>query len=281
MDHATLLISAYCDNDLSNDEGRQLVSWLREDPANVDRLAREFLWHSWVCDFMRQEQLQSSAWSKTLDGEAIPVSDQQPTRLLPTKPNKLGRWTLSVMAVALSVALCVAVYLSLAADHVVAQISSSNSAAVISDGEQVLAGALLHAGETLRVDRGNLIVTFECGTKVRVDAPAEFEVEGRSVGRLTRGTASARIPTQAIGFSIRTPLADIVDLGTEFRVDILDENRLDLHVFDGLVEVRLDKSFDHVREGPLRISEGRSTRFDAAANKIMTLKYDESLREEY
>jgi hypothetical protein len=140
---------------------------------------------------------------------------------------------------------------------------------------------MMHEGETLRIDRGDLVLTFACGAKVRVDAPAVFVVNGNSAGTLARGSASARVPTQAIGFAIHSPLADFIDLGTEFRVQILDEDRLELHVFDGLVEVRLDKRFHDAHDGPLTFSEGRSARFDLPANAIINLEYDESLREEF
>jgi hypothetical protein len=128
-------------------------------------------------------------------------------------------------------------------------------------------------------ERGSVVVTFGCGAKVRVDAPAVFTVDGEAEGTLDRGTASAHVPTQAIGFAIHTSLADIVDLGTEFQLHILDRDRLEIHVFDGMVEVKLDDRFNHAKDGPLKLTQGRSTRLDAIENNVITLEYDESLWE--
>ena len=56
--------------------------------------------------------------------------------------------------------------------------------------------------------------------------------------RLHRGTVVAKIPQQAIGFSIDTETAKLVDYGTEFGVHVAERGGgTNVLVFDGVVDV--------------------------------------------
>ena len=279
MDKAVLLLSQYCDNDLSADEQVEFVDWLKRDTAHVDRFVRATLLNSLLYDLTKEQGLQSSAWSHTLkDSDPyIPVQTAQSAAL----PRGKRVWMLAVAAVLLGVLASLAVLPSFKNPALVAQVTSLHGATVTSNGQAVLVGTLLPEGESLRVVDGSLLVTFECGAKAFIEGPAMFVVEGPSAGTLSRGMVSARVPTQAIGFAIHTPLVDVVDLGTEFQLKILSDKQVDLHVFDGLVEVHLAGKFKHAADGPLQISEGRSARFDLGANEIITLDYDETLKREF
>jgi ferric-dicitrate binding protein FerR (iron transport regulator) len=284
MDQAAILISSYCDESLSEEQLEALRCWLREDSAHTDRFARELLLNSRLCDLLREQQLQFDAWTDALEG-GVPSADMHPDKPTVAPPRHVSpnfrRRMIAMAAIASALAVAALVLIQPWRSHVVAQVSSVAGAAVKSDGTKVLAGAFLSEGEKLRVDRGSLMVTFGCGAKVLVAAPAVFTLNSETAGTLSRGVAAAHVPTQAIGFVIHTPLLKVVDLGTEFRLKLLANDQLELHVFDGLVDVHLGEQFDQVRVGPLKISEGRSIRFDAAAGKILTLKFDNSLRSDF
>ena len=279
MDKAVLQLSQYCDNDLSADEQVEFVDWLKSDTAHVDRFVRATLLNSLLYDLTKEQGLQSSAWSHTLkDSDPhIPIQTAQSAAF----PRGKRVWTLAVAAVLLGVLASVAVLPSFKSPALVAQVTSLQGAVVTSSGQNVLVGTLLPEGESLEVKSGSLLVTFECGAKAFVEGPALFVIEGPSAGTLSQGIVSARIPTQAIGFAIHTPLVRVVDLGTEFQLKILNDKQIDLHVFDGLVEVHLAQEFEHADDGPLRISEGRSARFDVDTNEVITLEYDETLKREF
>ena len=53
--------------------------------------------------------------------------------------------------------------------------------------------------------------------------------------RLVRGKLRAHVPPPAIGFQIHTPQGTVLDLGTEFALDVSEKNS-ELHVIDGEVE---------------------------------------------
>jgi hypothetical protein len=52
---------------------------------------------------------------------------------------------------------------------------------------------------------------------------------------LGRGTLTARVPPQAIGFTVVTPISRVVDLGTEFDVSVEDSGRTETLVREGRV----------------------------------------------
>jgi hypothetical protein len=91
---------------------------------------------------------------------------------------------------------------------------------------------------TLQVHTGLAELRFADGAKVVVEGPAEFEVHAANRGFLRRGKLVATVPPQAIGFTIGIPLAEIVDLGTEFAVEVHDGGRAEVEVLQGKVVLK-------------------------------------------
>ncbi|MFI4861578.1 MAG: FecR domain-containing protein, partial [Phycisphaerales bacterium JB063] len=99
-------------------------------------------------------------------------------------------------------------------------------------------GSIPQIGSRLRqgvyvLDAGAIQIAFDQGAAVIIEAPAEFELLDGNAGRLTRGQLVAQVPVSAHGFQIDTPTAEIVDLGTEFGVRVLDVGHTEMMVFDG------------------------------------------------
>lgn len=119
------------------------------------------------------------------------------------------------------------------------------------------AGQPLHAA-TYTLEAGILQVVYDNGAKVLLQAPARFELASNQLLRLHSGRLTARVPEAAIGFTVVTPTADVVDLGTEFGVTA-GENASEVHVFEGEVLVKTASEPD-----PLRLRENRASRIDLA-----------------
>src|SRR6185312_1134400 len=79
-------------------------------------------------------------------------------------------------------------------------------------------GAVLPAGQ-LRLDSGVVELAFASGARAAVEGPAEFNVIDRNMIELRLGKISADVPKNAIGFTVKTPNATVVDLGTRFGID--------------------------------------------------------------
>ena len=68
-------------------------------------------------------------------------------------------------------------------------------------------------------------------------APAKFEVNSATGVSLLRGKLVATVPHDVHGFAVTTPDGSVIDLGTQFGVEVLD-GRLATEVFQGQVQLQ-------------------------------------------
>lgn len=134
--------------------------------------------------------------------------------------------------------------------NVVIQNEATTSAvAVLTRGvdlvwEESGASPALHAplspGE-LKLRSGVAEIEFFQGARLCIEGPAEIKLISAGEAYCKRGRFSAEVPPHARGFRIGTPKGDLVDLGTEFGLD-LNSDTPTLHVFKGEVELHRSKS---------------------------------------
>jgi hypothetical protein len=96
-------------------------------------------------------------------------------------------------------------------------------------------GRLL-AGE-LELLAGKAELRFDNGAVVQLSGPIALDLRRVDDVFLKKGTLTAKIPPQAIGFSVFTPTSRIIDLGTEFKVDVAASGASDTSVLKGKVSV--------------------------------------------
>ena len=85
-------------------------------------------------------------------------------------------------------------------------------------------------GKRLELVSGVAEFLFGPGTRVAVEGPARFEVLSPSRIWLERGKLIAAVPKAAAGFTVSTQFADVIDLGTEFGVEVDTAGKTDVHV---------------------------------------------------
>lgn len=145
---------------------------------------------------------------------------------------------------------------------------------------QWLGGTRLKTGadlppQRLQLGRGLAELRFGCGASVVVEGPAEVTLDTPSQMTLHAGRLAAAVPNEAVGFVVRTPDAEVVDLGTEFGVHSGPLAATDVHVFKG--EVAL---------GPLRqnpadtapktlLTEGKAKRIATGQDDAKEISVDE------
>jgi hypothetical protein len=105
-------------------------------------------------------------------------------------------------------------------------------------GEVLKFGDTLRPGERLRLSRGVLQLTYETGAKVVLEGPVDMVMTTAIEAKLSAGKIAAAVPRFARGYTIMTPTAEVVDLGTEFGVSVDDSGASEIHVFDGDVVTR-------------------------------------------
>ncbi len=116
-------------------------------------------------------------------------------------------------------------------------------------------------------------IEFYQGARVAIEGPAEFELVSSGEATCTRGKLKAEVPPQAKGFRINTPQGSIVDLGTEFGLDV-NATHPEVHVFNGTVEL-------HKVSEPVKLVKGGQAMSFAAGSKLITanLSHFASLKE--
>ncbi|MDA7640453.1 FecR domain-containing protein [Opitutaceae bacterium] len=102
---------------------------------------------------------------------------------------------------------------------------------------QLAQGDSMKVGEYELTD-GIIQFVFENDVEVLVEAPARFRVDSPLLMALHEGRLSAKVPPQGIGFTVETPGSDVIDHGTEFGVEVDSDSQSEIHVFDGVVEVK-------------------------------------------
>lgn len=97
-------------------------------------------------------------------------------------------------------------------------------------------GEILSSGE-LRLGEGLIQIEFYSGVELIVEGPAELEIVSVASVICRQGKLRSLVPPNATGFSVLTPKFELVDLGTEFAINVTDDGRSDVHVFEGEVEL--------------------------------------------
>ena len=135
--------------------------------------------------------------------------------------------------------------------ELVATITNAHRCVWEKDDSDLSDGTALAAGRRLQLKEGLAELTFLDGAKVFLEGPATFDVQTARQGSLQHGNLVANVPKGAEGFSIRTPLATVIDLGTEFGVSVGKDGVVETHVFVGRVGVETKAS----QKEPARVVE--------------------------
>jgi hypothetical protein len=128
-------------------------------------------------------------------------------------------------------------------------------------------GKSIHPGEALKIESGTMELELKTGAKLVVEGPADWSVDDKNRVSLRAGKLLATVPAQAVGFSVETPTAKIVDLGTEFGVEVDDSQNTNVHVRKGEVSVRRPAQAVGQNQ-EVRLSAGRAIRLTTSGEVI-------------
>ena len=96
---------------------------------------------------------------------------------------------------------------------------------------------------------GAVQIDFFSGATMLIDEAADVNLVSSWEAECAHGKVTMHVPTPAIGFRLTLPGMKVVDLGTEFAVQV-DGAESSLHVFDGEVEAHVPGSqMQIIREG--------------------------------
>ncbi|MDD7984042.1 FecR domain-containing protein [Lentisphaera marina] len=93
--------------------------------------------------------------------------------------------------------------------------------------------------EILEIDSGMVLLRYENGAEIKLEGPCRYELKSLTYSKLAYGSLAARIPQAAQGFTVDSPTASVVDLGTEFSMLVKEDGETEVFVFEGEVETSL------------------------------------------
>ena len=106
-----------------------------------------------------------------------------------------------------------------------------------SDGHRTYRDGDVLPNGTIQFEKGVAEIDFFCGASLIVEGPAVLEVESDWSVRLVKGRLRANVPPAARGFIVKAADSEIIDLGTEFALEVGAESAR-IEVIDGEVELR-------------------------------------------
>lgn len=100
----------------------------------------------------------------------------------------------------------------------------------------------LKVGDSLKLGTYDLTsgvveLTLTSKAKVAIEGPAQFELTGYNAMQLKSGKLATDVPRLARGFSVQTPTARMVDLGTRFGTIVGEDKSSEVDVFQGRIRV--------------------------------------------
>lgn len=134
------------------------------------------------------------------------------------------------------------------------------------DGPQPSEGSPLPTGP-LRIRTGRVTLTLFNGVMLSVQGPADLNL--MSVERVfcREGKVRARAPAGADGFTVFAPGSAVVDLGTEFGLNVAADGKAQCMVFQGKAEVSVLNADGHTLRSQ-QLSEKMAADIDPSAGRI-------------
>lgn len=147
------------------------------------------------------------------------------------------------------------------------------------EGESHSELSRLVQGDRLSFDAGEVEIVFDIGVDVVIRGPAQFEVRAIDRAYSGLGKITARVGKTGEGFVLETPAAKVVDLGTEFSVEVTATGSTDVAVFRGLVDLSVTgphRGGSVEPRTPQRLRQGEALRvgMNGSFGRLMTISSD-------
>ncbi len=125
-------------------------------------------------------------------------------------------------------------------------------------------GNVAHVGEQCELTAGRATIRLARGTCLVIEGPARWRLESADRLHFDAGRLVAQVPSAAVGFAVVTPGAEVIDLGTEFGVEVRQDGGTEVHVVRGTVAVR-QTTGGAAPNRIIRLGAGQAVRVSAAA----------------
>ncbi len=249
------LWQAFLDGGLEPAQAEALERLLREDPAAAAHAGDLYVEHRLLGLALQREEtgrfVQATRARVAAEGRSFAAQVQ--LRLTPAQPivvplpvavpaRRLPGWPFAALAASLLAAALllrpgVATPRPDATPPALPTDSAAVATLVLIDGAR-WQGAALATGQRLAVGDlelsvGQALLRFAGGAEALLDAPVALRLESGGSALVRRGTVTLRAAAQAAGFILRSPVAEVTDLGTEFALSVEPGGATTLQVLEG------------------------------------------------
>ncbi len=264
MDELRQLLTFALDDELTGEQLNRLNEILDADPAARDLYARHMTLHAYL------ERLHVGAdQAPSLQRNDSFVLDS--LHRLPDRINwRKHAARLLSLAVVLTLVACVGFYFYIRSASLgdVARLLHAVDAEWGGDEATApIVNSRLRQGQLLELKSGLAEIRFDSGVSVVLEGPAELILDDENACSLRLGRLVGRVPDEAVGFTVDTPSATVVDLGTEFGVAVTDSGDAETWVFHGAVEL-IARQDDQSLGERLRLNKDQGGRVEAGTRAL-------------
>lgn len=133
---------------------------------------------------------------------------------------------------------------------------------------------LINSSDKLMLREGFAEFTFDNYTKAIIEAPAELQILADDRIGLNYGKLYVTVPVGAIGFSVYTQNAKIVDLGTEFGVKAETDGDTQLYVLKGKTSLIAG---EETRRSSIQVAANCAKQVSGTTGTVSDIKYDQKI----
>lgn len=284
----------YGDDAFTQEHREQLSNWLQQSPENMSQFVRAAYLHQAVHEHVANRErilLEESALDKqnfdyaywTTIGEhekmapAIPKEESRPELIQKVVyPPQVKRKMAKIQK--LTFAACAAVIMFFVYLHFAPLPSSSIEVATLVDQMDVQWGQSWMALDTgsrlwtnqgrLSLQKGIINILYDDGVSVLVEGPASFEIDQSRLW-LDYGRLYSRVSGTGLGFTVKTPTSQFIDMGTEFGVQADVNGSSELHVMKG--NVQLFAGTGNAGKFGKMTTQGHAVRYDSYHGHIQDI----------
>ena len=271
------LAAAVVDESITSAQAARLQQWLRESGEAQQRFVLAMGLHASLYGYAAEVEHEEKSDAAVAMPSSLPWRKRlaRTVRLI-TRPTP---FSLTVAALFIGLLVTAMAYIvapmyqtrqraglaEIDATRIVAQLTRTQDAEWAEGQVGATAGAHLVVGHHMNLQRGLAEVKFNDGAIVLLAGPARLRIRDTGEAMLQVGKLRAQVPPEAIGFKITTPMMEIVDLGTEFGVEVEPDQSAEVHVLRGSVAV--SPKGDASAGGRVVLAQGQAWKVQAGSGQ--------------
>ncbi len=142
----------------------------------------------------------------------------------------------------------------------------------------LVVGARLNThSQIFSLESGRVKLDYDYGAQVVIEGPAEFQIGTENVINLNRGRLYTSVDYYCKGFTVKTPSSILIDIGTEFGVEVNGRGDSQLHVYKG--QVVLSTTPDQSRQASTRyLQAGQAVAVENGSDLISTIAFKDDFK---